>query len=158
MTIPEIKYKTKTASEKEICSHLMECNNDFIPHLDQNVSIPEYSKKIYDKSVTFEAWAGNILIGLVAAYFNDTVKYSGYITSVSIIEEYKRKGVGSVLLHTCIDYAIKSNFKEILLEVSRENKNAIRFYNKFGFLDFETKDESVMMKLILNYSGSVFKF
>jgi ribosomal protein S18 acetylase RimI-like enzyme len=144
-----IQYKTKTATKEDICAHLIECNTNFIPPLDEKVNIQEYSNKIYKRSITFEAWTDQNLIGLVAAYFNDMKNYSGYITNVSVVRKYIGKGIASELLNICIEYAIKNNFKEINLEVSEESNNAIHLYKNCGFLEFKSKDDFLLMKLVL---------
>ena len=152
MNISKIKYKTKTATEEEIYSHLKECNDNFCPQLDERVNIEEYSKKLFDNSVTFEAWVDNILIGLVAAYFNDAENHSGYITNVSITKDYKESGIASELMNMCIRYAKQCKVKEIKLEVHKDNSPAIHLYNKFGFVDCKNKDDFMLMKLgVSNY-------
>jgi ribosomal protein S18 acetylase RimI-like enzyme len=47
----------------------------------------------------------------------------------------------------CINYAKQNNFKEINLEVHKDNTKAINLYHKFGFLDYGNKDEFRLMKL-----------
>ena len=141
------QYTEGMASEEAIYYHLSKCNNDFIPPLEAKVNIQEYSTKIFQKSVTFEAWDGNIMIGLVAAYFNDPARQTGYITNVSIIGSYKGKGIASNLLYKCVDYARKNSFRNIYLEVARSNHYAINLYMKFGFHVYENKDFLVLMKL-----------
>ncbi len=150
MNISNLKYKTKTATEEEIYSHLKECNNNFSPPLDEKVNIHEYSKKLFEKSVTFEAWIDQILTGLVAAYFNDIEYHSGYITSVSLTKDYMDKGIASELLNMCINYAKQYNFKEIKLEVSKDNSQAIHLYKNYNFIAFENKDDCMLMKLELS--------
>ena len=87
------------------------------------------------------------MIGLIAAYFNDTTNYSGYITTVSLIEKYIGSGIASELMNICMSYAKRCNFKEINLEVHKDNIKAIHLYHKFGFLDFANKDNFILMKL-----------
>jgi ribosomal protein S18 acetylase RimI-like enzyme len=147
INISKIKYKTKSATAKEVYSHLKECNDYFCPQLDKRVDIEEYSTKLFEKSVTFEAWEGNILIGLVAAYFNDAIKHSGYITTVSLINRYTGSGIASELMDICIKYAKQNNLREINLEVHKDNTKAINLYHKFGFLDYGNKDDFILMKL-----------
>lgn len=147
MNISKIKYKTKTATEEEIYSHLKECNDNFCPQLDERVNIEEYSKKLFDRSVTFEAWVDNILIGLAAAYFNDAENHSGYITNVSITKDYMESGIASELMNMCIRYAKQYKVKEIKLEVFKDNSPAIHLYKRFGFMNFTNKDDFMLMKL-----------
>ena len=154
MTNAGIKYQTKTASTEEIRLHLKECNENFIPPLDQKVNLHEYSKKIFEKAITFEAWADKTLVGMVAAYFNDIENLSGYITSVSVDKNYTGKGVAHELMKSCIEYARKNNFLQIKLEVAEGNLKAIQLYKKFDFAAIEMKDTMVKMKLTINNSNS----
>lgn len=147
MSISKITYKTKTATKAEIYSHLQECNNNFSPHLDERINIKEYAKKIFEKSITFEAWADHILIGLVAAYYNNIKHYSGYITNVSILKNYMRMGIASELMNICIKYARQHKFKEINLQTYRKNISAIQLYKKLGFTEFKNKGNFIFMKL-----------
>lgn len=145
----KVKYNTKTAIQPEIFSHLQNCSSDFTPPLDEKVDIGEYSKKIFEKSVTFEAWVDKSLIGLVAAYFNNTEDKLCYITNVSVINNYKGLGIASELLKSCMNYAIQNNFKEIILEVSQSNNGAIHLYEKQGFKNYGNKNDLIIMKLEL---------
>jgi ribosomal protein S18 acetylase RimI-like enzyme len=137
------------ASEKAICSHLIKCNNDFTPPLSEKVNIIEYTKKLFNKSLRFEAWSEYDLIGLIAAYFNDSKNLVGYITNVSIARDFAGLGIASQLMNICIDYATKNNFREISLEVSKNNPEAIHLYRKFGFIAITNIDNLLLMKLIL---------
>ena len=149
MGIIGINYKTKTATANEIFTHLLECNNSFFPPLTDRVNIEEYSRKIFEKSVTFEAWNEHSLIGLLAAYFNDSSGLLAFITSVSVLKGFMSKGVASDLLRKCIEYAIKENFTKINLEVNKEDIKAIGLYRKFGFSIDDANNDILKMKLEL---------
>lgn len=142
-----MKYTQGLASEQEIYSHLMKCNESFITNLAKRVNLEEYSKKIFEKAVTFEAWSGNALVGLVAAYFNDPDGQVGYITNVSTIRTYMGKGIASELMNMCIQYAKQYNVEEIKLEVHKGNRPAINLYKRSGFMNFTNKDDFMLMKL-----------
>lgn len=142
-----LKYTEGMASEQEIYSHLMKCNENFIPPLEKKVNIHEYSNKIFQKAVTFEAWSADILVGLVAAYFNDPNGQSGYVTNISVIRLYMGKGIASILINRCIDYAKRNSFRSISLEVVKANHQAINLYRKFRFQEFKNKHRSTLMKL-----------
>ena len=142
----KLEYTEGKASEQEIYFHLMKCNENFIPHLGKRVNIKEYSAKIFEKAVAFEAWSGDTLVGLVAAYFTDPKGQTGYITSVSTIRAYMRKGIVSNLMKMSIDYARQHGFKTVFLEVDKANDNAIDLYKKFGFQECEDKHTSILMK------------
>ncbi|MGZ3861850.1 MAG: GNAT family N-acetyltransferase [Bacteroidia bacterium] len=149
MTEVQTQSRIKTASEKEILMHLTACDNNFIPHLSKKVNLVEYSKKIADNAITFEAWSGPELVGLIAAYFNDPQNNKGYITSVSVLPRFENKGIASSLMRNCIFYATQKNFKEINLEVARDNASAIALYKKFNFAEEGARSETLAMKLNL---------
>ncbi len=149
MTEESITFKKGTASVDEVFAHLNKCNNNFVPPLNNKVDIGLYSKKIVENSITFEAWIKDELVGLIAAYFNDTTKTTGYITSVSTVSEYAGRGIASQLLKMCIGYGIQNQFKIILLEVSQHNNNAIYLYKKYDFCEIGRKEENIIMKNFL---------
>ena len=81
-----VKYQSNKASEVEIAEHLSRCDADFVPLLSSRVEIKNYAKKIINKATRFEAWSGDTLLGLVAAYYNDQEKRIAYITSISVLK------------------------------------------------------------------------
>lgn len=149
MELKTIEYKIKTALLSDVYAHLVKCKNNFIPALDKKVDLLEYSKKIIENAVTFEAWSSFELVGVIAAYFNDIQNQKGYITNVSTLKEYFGLRIGTNLLKNCIDYAKSNNFKEIELEVNAKSLNAIKLYNKFDFIEFDSNGEFVKMKVLL---------
>ncbi|HEY5774235.1 MAG TPA: GNAT family N-acetyltransferase [Chitinophagaceae bacterium] len=149
MSNPDTIYKTRTASIEDIFLHLTECKDDFSPPLDQTVNLSEYSKKIAEKAITFEAWIDNRLAGLVAAYFNNLENHSGYITHVGVLRNYKGKGIAFNLMSRCIEFAIQNSFYQIQLEVAEDNDKAIQLYKKLNFVIFEKKEKKARMILQL---------
>ena len=149
MSATDTIYKTRTASSEDIFLHLTECKDDFNPSLDQTVNLSEYAKKISEKAVTFEAWIDNRLAGLVAAYFNDVEKKSGYITHVGVLRDYKGKGIAFDLMRRCVEFAIQNGFNQIQLEVAEDNDKAIQLYKKLNFVIFEKKERKARMILHL---------
>lgn len=145
----DIEYTLKKATEEAILQHLQACDNNFLPPLSKKINLQAYAKKIYDNTVTFEAWDNNILIGLVAAYFNDTDKIVGFITNVSTIKEYGGQGIASKLMNQCILYGQQHNFESIHLEVFSENRVAFNLYKKFGFTEIAVRNNNLLMKFDL---------
>ncbi len=141
-----IIYKIQTAGYTEVFGHLEKCDENFIPRLSKVTDIGAYSQKIAENSVTFEAWVGGELVGLVAAYFNDEKKQTGFITNVSTIKEYFGKGIAAQLIKNCISYGTEQQFGAISLEVNQNNNNAIQLYKKYDFLPIAEKGDLVIMK------------
>ncbi len=152
-----LTYKIKTATEDVILTHLKECNYDFIPPLSDRVDLQEYSKKIFERSVTFEAWEKQILVGLISGYFNNTIKKIGYITNVSLMKKYMGLGIATKLLSMCINYTMQNNYKIIHLEVSKNNNRAIHLYEKFGFRIIKNYEDNIIMNLEIKSCENIIK-
>jgi len=146
--LEEIIYKIKSAEIDEIIAHLEISSPFFTPPLTERINIEDYSLKIFNMAITFEAWNNKRLIGIIATYFNeDTCK--GFITNVSVLIEFTNRGISSNLLKMCIEYAIKHNILEIDLEVDKDNERATNVYRKFGFIAHSIKNNTILMQLVL---------
>jgi ribosomal protein S18 acetylase RimI-like enzyme len=127
-----IEYRINTASKAKIESHLEECSPQFIPELNTYAVLEDYSEKLFDNAITFEAWKVEKLIGLIAVYCNDVTKKM-FISSVSVYEDYKGIGLAKGLLNLCLDFGKVNKFYNVNLEVKKANLQAISFYEKHGF-------------------------
>lgn len=144
-----IKFQRDQATAAEITGHLLLCDASFTPPLSQRVDIASYALKISANAVRFEAWADESLIGLVAAYCNDKIRRAAHITNVSIMPEWRGKGIASQLLHAAIEHARRSRFKLIELEVDPSNASAINLYEKSGFVSCVDDQDTLIMTLNL---------
>lgn len=135
------KYSLTKATYPDIVSHLETCKNDFIPPLQETVNISSYAQKIKAKSITFEAWQEERLIGLIAAYFNDPGNDFGFITNVSVEKGFAGKGIASSLLNQTLKYAKENKFNEIRLKVHARNTLAIALYRKHGFEQYGSEED-----------------
>lgn len=129
-----VAYLLNRASAAQIAEHLSRCDTDFVPPLSGRVEIGDYAHKIESKAMRFEAWSGDTLVGLVAAYCNDHEKRIAYITSVSVLREWMGRGIAARLMNRCVEYAKASGMRQICLEVSSDNTLAIRLYQRSGFV------------------------
>ena len=149
MSCSEFDFKIKTASYEVIIDHLNKCADNFKPPLYTYVNIEEYSRKIYNNAITFESWVNNNLVGLIAAYYNNYDTKVGFITNVSVIKEYQGYGIASILLSNTIKYGKNNGFISVALEVNINNSNAIKLYEKYGFIATEQSQEKIKMKSII---------
>lgn len=133
----------------QIQDHLLVCSNQFIPPLNEYVSINDYSKKIFEQSILFTKLNDEKIIGLLAVYDNNENKF-GWITNVSVDPNYFKQGIASELLNRCFDFFIKKGYKNIFLEVFGDNKKAINLYIKQGFIKQEKKGDKMILKKELN--------
>ncbi len=143
----KIIYKFSFAKEVDIALHLHECDIQFSPLLSSYVNIDNYTEKIKNNALTFEAWHNNKLVGLVACYANDIKHIEAYITNISVLATYTKKGIAGNLLDKCIRLMQKKDFKSISLEVIKENCQAIYLYEKRGFIERQTiSNKSIVMQ------------
>ena len=145
----EIKYAQNHSTTADVYIHLKSCDNQFVPHLSSKVELAEYSKKIADKAIRFEAWNKNTLVGLVAAYFNQQENFL-YITNVSVEIKYKDRGIAKQLLHSSIIFANEHKLNFIELEVNKKNQSAINLYKKLKFENLKENTESYFFTYKIN--------
>lgn len=156
MTAALPTFRQSSASAEEIAAHLRRCDENFVPRLSGRLDIAAYADKIAGSAVTFEAWTDGRLVGLVAAYLNDPARQAGFVTNVSVEAPFMGRGVGAALLDACLARARTDGFERLTLEVDGDNRRAIRFYEKFGFViqkaELETGDDTLTMSLGLDLS------
>ena len=149
MSRDRIEFREGTATQEDIRGHLEACDKDFSPNLSAKVNIETYSEKISTRARTFEAWSGTKLVGLVAAYMNDSTTRTGFITSVSVVKEFAGHGIASALLDHCLARSRKMGMEAVRLEVSLQSRDAIHLYENFGFSEISRQAEMLSMKLEL---------
>lgn len=72
--------------------------------------------------------------GKTVGYIGLTVVLDeGYVTNIAVLPQYRRKGIASALIESCIDIATEKNLSFISLEVRKSNFAAIKLYEKYGF-------------------------
>lgn len=147
-------FTVNQATGNLILVHLKDCDAGFIPPLSSKVDLWEYSQKMEKYSTTFEAWSGEILTGLVAAYFNDPAKKKGFITNVSVLPAFKGKGIASQLMEKAIQFAKDGGFESVELEVKPHNSVAIHLYSRFGFVRGEENENVLKMIYLVNENNN----
>lgn len=140
-----ISFSTGQATCGEILAHLRACDVSFEPVLSGRVDLDEYAEKLSRKAITFEAWEGDRLVGLVAGYFNDLTAREGFITTVSTHPEFTGRGSASALMAMALRYAADHGFEALSLEVGTHNQPALNLYQKWGFERIGTSGEMIRM-------------
>jgi ribosomal protein S18 acetylase RimI-like enzyme len=144
----EITYRVDTSSYKEILRHFNEADSSFIPPLSNSVSLKEYALKLSNKSTRYECWHKKKLVGLVAVYFNNE-ENSGYITNVSILEEFSGMKIASSLLKSILIFSKDKGLLKINLHVHQDNMRAIKFYESMGFKSILLNESKILMSHII---------
>ncbi|MFN0063708.1 MAG: GNAT family N-acetyltransferase [Myxococcaceae bacterium] len=122
-----------SASLEQLCAHLEACDPTFVPPLSQRVDIAAYSQKLVARAERLEVWSAETLVGLVAMYCNDLQSRVAFISSVSVLPAWTRRGLAHRLVVRAIALAKQHSMVRLDLEVATENIAAIRLYASAGF-------------------------
>lgn len=72
--------------------------------------------------------------GLLAGYISAAfVVDEGAVNRVAVSPEYRRHGVGTLLMQALLEQAWEEGMNYVTLEVRKSNENAVAFYKKLGF-------------------------
>lgn len=78
------------------------------------------------------------------------------ITNIAVNENFRRTGIGTLILKELIKKAEEKKLESIFLEVNQNNENAIKLYEKCGFKKegirkkyYNNKDDAIIMKYTL---------
>lgn len=124
-------YHEKPPCDKErLRNHMNDIKDIMVPPLTGRVALDEYVEKLAQNADLFYAMEGEVTCGSCAVYLNQGI---GYITSISILPDFWRRGIGTKLLDEVIRVAKKYKIEVITLRVLESNKKAVKFYKKFGF-------------------------
>jgi ribosomal protein S18 acetylase RimI-like enzyme len=149
-----VTYAVDAATDAAIGEHLRRCDALFNPRLSERLDVAQYAAKIRAKAVTFEAWSGDELVGLLAAYLNEPRAMEGFVTNVSVEAGFQGSGIGDTLMHNCIRLARDRGFREIGLEVHTSNERAVALYRRHAFEVSGTRGEFLRMTLSLGRTGA----
>ena len=146
----DLETCTNRGDPEQIAAHLRACDSSFTPRLSDRLDFSGYAQKIAEKAIRFEVWAEDQLVGLVAAYFNNTETRTAFVTNVSVLPGWQGRGIASQLVSQCIIHAERVGFWRIELEVGAQNTPAVRLYEKHGFSADVLRGPSIMMHLDIN--------
>jgi diamine N-acetyltransferase len=131
-------------------------------YLEEGFSIEKLSRELNDENTTFFfVKDGQVVIGYIK--LNEGLSQTEHqeedsleIERIYVLKEYQGKGIGNELLNLAKHIANQKNAPYIWLGVWEENKKAIAFYDKNGFITFdqhvfmvgEDRQIDLMMKLV----------
>lgn len=102
---------------------------------EESISMIEEEEKCGE--ITYIAEINNKIIGKVRLELSDDL---GGIYGFGVLPEYRRKGFGRQILTLSIEKLKEKNPKNIMLQVSVKNKNALNLYKSCGFEETSTMD------------------
>ena len=100
----------------------------------------EYFKNLIEEEHVIVAVINNQIVGYLAGSIKEKGSYEeiqyGEVNNMFIKSECRGYGVGKLLINDFKKYCISNGIKNLIVTASAKNNNAIEFYRKNGFNDF----------------------
>ncbi|MGN0558012.1 MAG: GNAT family N-acetyltransferase [Acutalibacteraceae bacterium] len=114
---------------------------------ERKIDVEAYAQRLFQNGRLYAAFNDEgKCMGILAAYMNDKEKKAAYITMFAVSPQYRGLKVGEQLIHTAEKDAKESGMKCSVLEVRKNNSNAIGFYRAFGYQNIgDASDTSLYM-------------
>ena len=97
---------------------------------------------------------GQIIGAVWVRILADEIKGYGYVDdktpefAISLFKEYRKQGIGTMLMKKMISYLVEKDYNQTSLSVQKENY-AVRMYQKLGFEIIGENNEDYLMLLKL---------
>lgn len=122
-----------------------ECDSAFDNPVTGRNSYLKLLEKIHQKGRFIFAYNGSPL-GYCAFYANDTEQKRAYISLIAVAPKYQKMHIGAGLLRESFEIMRTYGMQYCLLEVRKNNINAIQFYERNQFIMVDERAESYLMK------------
>lgn len=95
-------------------------------------------------------------IFLIGSIGNDVVctgalvresQFTGRVVRMSVAKEYRRQGFGTAMLQRLTHFAKEKGYRRLLVETNNDWYDAIGFYRRLGFVEYDRDEISVYMSL-----------
>lgn len=109
----------------------------------ENVSFPSpWPRRIFEREIEAQnsykrliRFAGSVVAYIVTWTIYDEV----HILNVAVHPDFRKTGLGEMLLRDCLEHSYLRGLKLAVLEVRTSNVGAIRLYEKLGFKTMRTR-------------------
>lgn len=103
----------------------------------ENVSFPSpWPKRIFKREMEAENSYKRVVrfSGTVVAYIITWTIYDEvHILNIAVHPDFRKLGLGEMLLRDCLNFSFERDLKLAVLEVRTSNNSAIKLYEKIGF-------------------------
>jgi GNAT superfamily N-acetyltransferase len=101
----------------------------------------EYFSDLINNHYVIVAILDNVIVGYLAGSIEEKGSYVeaqyGETNNMLVCDEYRGYGIGKSLINSFKEYCKSNNISNIKVVASYKNKNAIEFYHKNGFEEFD---------------------
>ena len=147
----DIDLRVKWLNDPEVNIYLVDDNNHLTNKVEQEEWMEKY-KKSEDK--LFYTIMDDIKsIGVIGLSNIDYDKGSANLFIMIGEKEYWSRGYGEKAIDFIISKAKERKIRKITLEVNRNNKNALKLFEKTGFIEIGNSDQEIEMVLSVKSDG-----
>lgn len=136
------QFQIESLSILEISDFFKEHDDHYFEKLSDRVDIDDYSQKLLENSLQFTLRDDIDLIGLSPCYFNNDKEKVGYISSLTIKEDFRGRKLGSAMIKEIAQFARNKKYNTIMVKIHYDNHISHNFYLKNGFFDFIEDQEN----------------
>lgn len=101
-----------------------------------------YFKDMLENEIVYIAVDKENVVGYLAGSINIQGSYVtkslAEVDNMFVLEEYRKYGIGTKLIGEFKEYCLQNKIEELKVTASAKNINAINFYKRNGFNEFET--------------------
>ncbi len=101
----------------------------------------KYFKDMLNNEIVYVALDKDNVVGYLAGSTNIQGSYVtkslAEVDNMFVLEKYRKYGIGSKLINKFKEECLQNRIEEVKVTASAKNKNAINFYKKNGFNEFE---------------------
>ena len=116
--------------------------------LSKRVDVSAYTKKLLERGSLYVVLSDNgDPAGIMGFYANDQETKSAFLSILSLLPEFHRMGTGRKLMEILVSECKKAGMNEIFLKVSRENSDAIAYYEAMGFRTTSSNSVKLVMTM-----------
>lgn len=145
----EIKKLSKK-DENQLLFFIKKEDKSFPEPLSSRVDLKEYVNKLLNNAIIYAVEDMNTYAGVICYYKNDYNSKVAYLTYLCVNNDYRKRKIGQKLIDIMINDCKHDKFNKIILETSKDNVIAQKFYEKNGFFCVKEDNKSIFYEKNLN--------
>jgi ribosomal protein S18 acetylase RimI-like enzyme len=135
------QFKFRLATEKDIPQIRKLVNESYKELADRGLNYTasyqddQETKERMQKGRTFVMVLGNEIVGTILFYKENhfTNKNSAYLGQFAVAPNFKRQGLGSIMMDFCEELANDEKFEAIQLDTAKSATHLVNWYKKRGY-------------------------
>ena len=143
----EIYFEEHCRDLDGLLGYLYAADNCFFPPLSKQVNIEAYAQKLAQHAQLVWYVSEGKRVGLCAFYANQPPR--AFLTSLSVLKEHQKHGLAQRMLKEMVEHCRRNGYRQIALEVYKDNIGAQCLYEKMGFAFSAESDEKFLMERML---------